>query len=62
MGEPIVVDGIAEADFGEWDSLNFAEVKERWPDELAADGLDRGGPTGRGVVRRGTASRRCRAR
>jgi probable phosphoglycerate mutase len=36
MGEPIVVDGIAEADFGEWDSLNFAEVKQRWPDELAA--------------------------
>jgi probable phosphoglycerate mutase len=36
MGEPIVVDGIAEADFGEWDSLNFAEVKARWPDELAA--------------------------
>jgi probable phosphoglycerate mutase len=36
MGEPIVVAGIAEADFGEWDSLNFAEVKERWPDELAA--------------------------
>jgi broad specificity phosphatase PhoE/ribonuclease HI len=36
LGEPIVVDGIAEADFGEWDSLNFAEVKERWPDELAA--------------------------
>jgi len=36
LGEPIVVDGLAEADFGEWDSLNFAEVKERWPDELAA--------------------------
>ena len=36
MGEPIVVEGIAEADFGEWDSLNFAEVKQRWPDELAA--------------------------
>ncbi len=36
MGEPLVVDGIAEADFGEWDSLNFAEVKQRWPDELAA--------------------------
>ncbi len=36
LGDPVVVDGIAEADFGEWDSLNFAEVKERWPDELAA--------------------------
>jgi probable phosphoglycerate mutase len=36
MGEPQVVDGIAEADFGEWDSLTFAEVKARWPEELAA--------------------------
>ncbi len=36
LGEPVVIDGIAEADFGEWDSLNFAEVKQRWPDELAA--------------------------
>ena len=36
MGEPLIVEGIAEADFGEWDSLNFAEVKQRWPDELAA--------------------------
>ncbi len=36
MGEPLIVEGIAEADFGEWDSLNFAEVKARWPDELAA--------------------------
>ncbi len=36
LGEPIVVDGLAEADFGEWDSLKFADVKERWPDELAA--------------------------
>jgi ribonuclease H / adenosylcobalamin/alpha-ribazole phosphatase len=36
MGEPLIVDGLAEADFGKWDSLNFGEVKERWPDELAA--------------------------
>jgi probable phosphoglycerate mutase len=36
MGDPRVVDGLAEADFGLWDSLTFAEVKERWPDELAA--------------------------
>ena len=36
LGEPIVVPGIAEADFGEWDSLTYAEVKERWPDALAA--------------------------
>ena len=36
LGAPVVIDGIAEADFGEWDSLDFAEVKQRWPDELAA--------------------------
>ena len=36
MAEPIVVDGLAEADFGEWDALTFAEVRAKWPDELAA--------------------------
>jgi probable phosphoglycerate mutase len=36
LGEAIVVEGFAEADFGAWDSLTFAEVKQRWPDELAA--------------------------
>lgn len=29
-----VEDDLAEAAFGEWDGLSFAEVKERWPDEL----------------------------
>ncbi len=36
LPEPTVVAGLAEASFGEWDSLTFAEVKQRWPDELAA--------------------------
>jgi probable phosphoglycerate mutase len=36
LPEPIVVDGLAEADFGAWDALTYAEVKQRWPDELAA--------------------------
>lgn len=36
LDEPIVVDGLAEADFGAWDSLTFAEVKAQWPEELAA--------------------------
>ena len=36
LGSPLIVDGLAEADFGEWDSLTFAEVRHRWPDELAA--------------------------
>lgn len=29
-----VQDGVAEAAFGEWDGLGFAEVRQRWPDEL----------------------------
>jgi probable phosphoglycerate mutase len=36
MAEPVVVEGLAEADFGGWDARTFAEVKQRWPDELAA--------------------------
>lgn len=36
MAEPVVVDGLAEADFGTWDSKTFAEVRRQWPDELAA--------------------------
>jgi len=36
MDAPVAVDGLAEADFGHWDSLTFSEVRERWPDELAA--------------------------
>jgi probable phosphoglycerate mutase len=28
--------GIAETDFGAWDGLTFAEVRERWPDALEA--------------------------
>ncbi len=36
LGEPTVVEGLAETDFGAWDSLTFAEVKQRWPDELTA--------------------------
>jgi broad specificity phosphatase PhoE/ribonuclease HI len=30
------VDGFRECAFGEWEGLTFAEVRERWPDELAA--------------------------
>lgn len=32
--EVAIEDDIAEAAFGEWDGYSFAEVKERWPDEL----------------------------
>jgi len=34
--EPIVVDGLQEARFGDWDGLTFAEVSDRWPTEMAA--------------------------
>ncbi|HSR22016.1 MAG TPA: bifunctional RNase H/acid phosphatase [Candidatus Eisenbacteria bacterium] len=30
------VDGLRECDFGKWDGHTFAEVHERWPDDLAA--------------------------
>ena len=44
-----VDDGVAECDFGEWEGLTFAEVEERWPDELAAWlGVDRVAPPGGG--------------
>jgi probable phosphoglycerate mutase len=32
---PVVVDGLQEGDFGEWDGFTFAEVMTRWPDEMA---------------------------
>jgi ribonuclease H / adenosylcobalamin/alpha-ribazole phosphatase len=34
-GLPVEVDdGFRETDFGQWEALTFAEVRERWPDEL----------------------------
>ena len=27
--------GLAEASFGEWDGFTFAEIMERWPNELS---------------------------
>jgi broad specificity phosphatase PhoE len=36
-GAPMIVDDdLAEADFGQWQGLSFAEANQRWPDELAA--------------------------
>jgi broad specificity phosphatase PhoE/ribonuclease HI len=34
--EPVVVPGLEEGRFGEWDGFTFAEVMTRWPDEMAA--------------------------
>ena len=36
-GIPVLTDeGFRETDFGAWEGLTFAEVRERWPAELAA--------------------------
>ena len=36
-GVPVtVVNDLTECDFGDWEGLTFAEVREGWPDELAA--------------------------
>ncbi|MGD0243898.1 MAG: histidine phosphatase family protein [Streptosporangiaceae bacterium] len=36
-GLPVTTDeGFRETDFGAWDGLTFAEVRERWPTEMAA--------------------------
>ena len=36
-GAPLVVDNdLAEADFGQWEGLTFAEAEQGWPEELAA--------------------------
>jgi broad specificity phosphatase PhoE/ribonuclease HI len=32
----VVVDGLAEADFGAWDALSFSEVRHGWPGRLTA--------------------------
>ena len=34
--EVITDDGFAETDFGEWEGLTFAEIRKRWPDQMAA--------------------------
>jgi probable phosphoglycerate mutase len=36
-GVPVTADeGFRETDFGDWDGLTFAEVRERWPSEMTA--------------------------
>jgi ribonuclease H / adenosylcobalamin/alpha-ribazole phosphatase len=36
-GVPVVTDeGFRETDFGDWEGLTFAEVRQRWPAEVAA--------------------------
>ena len=59
--ETRVEDGLAEMEFGTWDGLTFAELRERRPDELAAwlgslDERPGGGESFRTVQRRVLAS------
>jgi probable phosphoglycerate mutase len=36
-GAPVVIDeGFRETDFGAWEGLTFAEVRQRWPAEMTA--------------------------
>lgn len=32
---PLIEDGLAEMEFGDWDGLTFAEIQEKYPDEMA---------------------------
>ncbi len=57
-GAPLAVDDdLAEADFGGWEGLSFAEVSQRWPAEMAAwqqnaDAAPPGGESFAAVARR----------
>ncbi|GHF53362.1 hypothetical protein GCM10010218_38530 [Streptomyces mashuensis] len=64
LGLDVHIDeGLTEADFGAWEGLTFAEVRERHPDEMAAwlaspDAVPGGtGETFSSVARRATLSR-----
>jgi broad specificity phosphatase PhoE/ribonuclease HI len=61
-GAPLEVsDDLAETDFGKWEGMTFAEIQERWPDELAAwlasvDVVPPGGESFAAVTRRVVAA------
>src|SRR5580698_7931013 len=63
-GAPVVTDeGFRETDFGAWEGLTFAEVRQRWPAELTAwladpDVPPPGGESLAGVSTRVTAALR----
>ena len=56
----VIEDGLAEMEFGTWDGMTFAEIKERYPDDLDAWLGLAGPPAGRRrvVPRRGEAGAR----
>jgi ribonuclease H / adenosylcobalamin/alpha-ribazole phosphatase len=57
--EVSIVDGLVETDFGDWDGLTMAEVRDRWPAEFAAwrDSDDVAPPGGESMT---TVARRVR--
>jgi probable phosphoglycerate mutase len=57
----LIDDDLAEADFGEWEGLTFAEVMKRWPEEMSAwmgstDLAPPGGESLSGAARRALAA------
>src|ERR1700678_1915329 len=57
-GVPVVTDnGFRETDFGAWEGLTFAEVRQRWPAELAAWLADPEVPPPRGESLAGVSTR-----
>jgi len=62
LGRPMVTeDGLAEMEFGSWDGLTYAEVRERYPEDLdswlvSLDHLPGGGESFRSVQERVLAS------
>jgi probable phosphoglycerate mutase len=34
--DPVIDAGVAETDFGEWEGHTFAEIRERWPEDIKA--------------------------
>ena len=61
-GVPVVVDqDLIECDFGEWEGLTFAEVRERWPDRAGRLARRHLGRAARRRVVRGGGHRARRA-
>ncbi len=46
--EPVVIDELAEIDFGEWEGLTWQEIQQRWPDAACRKIEDWSGQTAPG--------------
>lgn len=38
--DPVIIEGLRERDFGEWEGMSFDEIRERWPDAFDAWAAD----------------------